>query len=181
PRRPILPRQPQIGLVDQRRRLESMTLPLALQEVSREPPHLVIDERDQTAQRLAVAALHFGQQQGHFAGRIRHCETILTSNLFRFGPVFGALTRSGPDTFLPGPARFPAGRAFFLKRHETNHCYRSICRCDSALIRSAPMAPANLDFEAGGTAGAVPRNRTTFTSPAGLAFRAGLTTSGCLQ
>src|SRR5262245_11728478 len=44
-----------------------------------------------------------------------------------------------------------------------------------------PAAPTNLDFEAGGTTGAAPRGWNTFTSPAGLAFRAVLTTSGCIQ
>src|SRR5262245_11423762 len=42
-------------------------------------------------------------------------------------------------------------------------------------------APTNLDFEAGGSTGSTPRGWNTFTSPAGLAFRAVLTTSGCIQ
>jgi hypothetical protein len=47
--------QTDVGLVDERRGLETVTYPLARHEVTRNPMQLGVDDRDQTLQRFVVA------------------------------------------------------------------------------------------------------------------------------
>ena len=46
--------QAEVGLVDERRRLQRLARPLAAQVVGREPPQLLIDDRQQRVHRLPV-------------------------------------------------------------------------------------------------------------------------------
>ena len=68
--RPILPinilraRQPNIRFVDQRRRLQRVTVTLALHVAMRDAPNFVVDERRQPVERGFVTLRPFDQQSG---------------------------------------------------------------------------------------------------------------------
>ena len=65
--------QPQVGLVDQRRRLQRVVRPLAADIGGREAAQFAVDERHQFAQCLLVAAAPGLEQSRYFPGsRCRH-------------------------------------------------------------------------------------------------------------
>ena len=67
-----LPGEPQVRLVDQGCGLQGVAVALLAQEVRGQPLELVVNQRNQFRQGLAVAVFHFGQQHGYLARGILH-------------------------------------------------------------------------------------------------------------
>ncbi len=62
--------QPQVDLVDQRRRRQGVFGPLAAEERPRHPPQVVVDDRRQRLERLAIAGAPAQQQVGDVGGAV---------------------------------------------------------------------------------------------------------------
>src|SRR5690606_19445397 len=69
PRAPLLPRELEVGLVDERRRVEGLGAALPEALAVRERPELVVDEREQPVERLGVAVVRLREETGDLVGR----------------------------------------------------------------------------------------------------------------
>jgi hypothetical protein len=68
PRQPILPREPQVGFMNQRRRLKGVILPLLPEVRAGSSPKLAVNQRDQIIARLDVSPSPGLQQPTNVAG-----------------------------------------------------------------------------------------------------------------
>ena len=94
PRHVVSGNQPQIRLVDERRRLQTVTDGLMTDVPPRDAMEFIVDERNQPFEGTVVALAPFEQQSGHFCG-------------VRQGLILGPFGR---------PCRFFAGFTFSASR-----------------------------------------------------------------
>ena len=94
--RAILPRdvlhvdQPQVRLVDQRRRLEAVARTLAGHAAAGDPVQLAVDERNQPLEGVLVALSPFQQQSGDLGGWLGDVVILRLSPPPQFSLLFSA-------------------------------------------------------------------------------------------